>query len=91
MYKGVVCILKHLKKELSWATDKQLDKQVQIISNIMLHVFTTVIPLRSSRNKVILSSKQYHYVVLSNVFQFFQVESCEIASAYKKLLFSSAL
>ena len=39
-YMGVH-ILRHLKEELAWAIDKQL----QVISNIML--FKTVIPLRN--------------------------------------------
>ena len=39
-YMGV-CISRHLKEELAWATDK---KWLQVISNIML--FKTVIPLR---------------------------------------------
>ena len=37
---GVMCT-RHLKEELAWAIDKQL----QVISNIML--FKTVIPLRN--------------------------------------------
>ena len=36
-----ICVLRHLKEELAWAIDKQL----QVVSNTML--FKTVIPLRN--------------------------------------------
>ena len=59
-----VRVLSHLKEELAWATDKQL----QVISTLMLFR-----ALRSykEKNEAILNLKQYCmccYVVLSNVF-----------------------
>ena len=55
--KDIVQVLRQLKEELAWATDKQL----QVIS-------TAIIELK---NKAVSSLKQYcmhYYVVLSNVF-----------------------
>ena len=57
-----ICTLKHLKEELAWAIDKQL----QLIINTMLG-YTT----KNLKNKAIFVLKQYcmHcYVTLSNIF-----------------------
>ena len=76
-----VCVSRHLKGELAWATDKWL----WVISNKML--FKTVIPLR---NWAVLNLKQYcmHcYVTLSNVFIWRHVWGIQPAACWPVIMY----
>ena len=67
VYMCVICVSRHLKEELAWATDKQF----QVIRLIKTVSYNT----EGLKNKAVLNLKQYcmccyvqGYVVLSNVF-----------------------
>ena len=52
-----ICILSHLKEELTWAIDKRL----RIISTIML--FKNSNSTKELKNKAVLNLKQYYILV----------------------------